>query len=87
MEAAGSSCANFRSTERYASPAEALAIGRDGAALDRCRHARSRAPVPADHRLPRSRRDLAKLAVAIEHDLVRTVIPSPTKEVASLVTA
>jgi hypothetical protein len=27
------------------------------------------------------------LAGAIEHDLVRTVIPSPTKEVASLVTA
>ena len=83
MGAAGSSCANFGSTERYASPAEALAIGRDGAALDRCRHARSRAPVPRII----GYRDLAKLAVAIEHDLVRTVIPSPTKEVASLVTA
>ncbi len=32
-------------------------------------------------------RDLAKLAVAIEHDLARTTVPTPTKEVASLVTA
>jgi transposase-like protein len=32
-------------------------------------------------------RDLAKLAIAIERDLARTTIPSPTKEVASLVTA
>jgi hypothetical protein len=40
--------------------------------------------VPADHR---GYRDLAQLAVAIGHDLVRTVIPSPTKEVASLATA
>ena len=32
-------------------------------------------------------RDLAKLAVAIERDLARTTIPTPTKEVATLVTA
>lgn len=32
-------------------------------------------------------RDLAKLAVAIEHDLGRTTVPSPTQEAAILVTA
>jgi putative transposase len=32
-------------------------------------------------------RDLAKLAIAIERDLARTTVPSPTKKVASLVTA
>ena len=32
-------------------------------------------------------RDLAKLAVAIERDLSRTTVPSPTEEVAILVTA
>jgi putative transposase len=32
-------------------------------------------------------RDLAKLAVAIERELARTTIPTPTKEVATLVTA
>ena len=32
-------------------------------------------------------RDLAKLAVAIERDLARTTVPSPTEEVAILVTA
>ncbi len=32
-------------------------------------------------------RDLAKLAVAIEHDLARTTGPSPTEEAAILVTA
>jgi len=32
-------------------------------------------------------RDLAKLAIAIERDLARTTVPSPTKEVASLATA
>jgi len=32
-------------------------------------------------------RDLARLAVAIEHDLARTTIPTPIKEVATLVTA
>jgi len=32
-------------------------------------------------------RDLATLAIAIERDLARTTVPSPTKEVASLVTA
>jgi hypothetical protein len=31
-------------------------------------------------------RDLAKLAVAIEHDLARTTVPSPTEEAAILVT-
>jgi putative transposase len=31
--------------------------------------------------------DLAKLAVAIEHDLARTTIPPATEEVAILVTA
>src|SRR4051794_17961214 len=34
---------------------QALAIGRHGAALDRCRDARGRAPVPAHHRLHRPR--------------------------------
>jgi site-specific DNA recombinase len=34
---------------------ETLVIGRDGAALDRRRHARSRTPVSEDHRLPRPR--------------------------------
>ena len=32
-------------------------------------------------------RDLAKLAVAIKHDLARTTVPSPTEEAAILVTA
>ena len=32
-------------------------------------------------------RDLAKLAVAIEHDLARTTVASPTQEAAILVTA
>jgi putative transposase len=32
-------------------------------------------------------RDLAKLAVAIERDLTRTTLPSPTQEAATLVTA
>ena len=32
-------------------------------------------------------RDLAKLALAIEHDLARTTVPSPTEEAAILVTA
>jgi putative transposase len=32
-------------------------------------------------------RDLAKLAVAIEHDLGRTTVPSPTQEAAILVSA
>ena len=32
-------------------------------------------------------RDLAKLAVAIEHDLARTTVPSATEEAAILVTA
>jgi hypothetical protein len=32
-------------------------------------------------------RDLAKLAVAIERDLARTTVPSPTEEAATLVTA
>ena len=32
-------------------------------------------------------RDLAKLAVAIEHDLARTTVPSPTQEAAILVSA
>ena len=32
-------------------------------------------------------RDLAKLAVAIERDLARTTVPSPTEEAAILVTA
>ncbi len=32
-------------------------------------------------------RDLAKLAIAIEHDLARSTVPSPTKEVASPVPA
>lgn len=32
-------------------------------------------------------RDLAKLAVAFERDLARTTHPSPTDEVATLVTA
>jgi putative transposase len=32
-------------------------------------------------------RDLATLAIAIEHDLARTTVPSPTKEAAILVTA
>ena len=32
-------------------------------------------------------RDLAKLAVAIEHDLARTTVPPPTEEAATLVTA
>ena len=32
-------------------------------------------------------RDLAKLAVAIERDLARTTIPSPTEEAAILITA
>ncbi len=31
--------------------------------------------------------DLAKLALAIERDLARTTIPSPTEETATLVTA
>ena len=31
--------------------------------------------------------DLATLAIAIEHDLARTTIPSPTKEAATLITA
>ena len=34
---------------------EALVVGRDGAALDRRRHARSRTAVSEDHRLPRPR--------------------------------
>jgi transposase-like protein len=34
---------------------EALVLGRDGAALDRRRHARSRTAVSTDHRLPRPR--------------------------------
>jgi putative transposase len=32
-------------------------------------------------------RELATLAVAIEHDLARTTVPSPTQETATLVTA
>jgi hypothetical protein len=32
-------------------------------------------------------RDLAKLALAIEHDLARTTLPSPTKETTILVNA
>ncbi len=32
-------------------------------------------------------RDLATLAVAIEHDLARTTLPSPTEEAAILVPA
>ena len=32
-------------------------------------------------------RDLAKLALAIEHDLARTTVPSPTKETNILVNA
>ena len=32
-------------------------------------------------------RDLAKLALAIEHDLARTTTPHPTREAATLVTA
>jgi hypothetical protein len=31
-------------------------------------------------------RDLAKLAAAIEHDLARTTVPSPTEEVVIVVT-
>jgi len=31
-------------------------------------------------------RDLAKLAVAIGHDLARTTVPSPTEEVATFLT-
>src|SRR5439155_12238637 len=34
---------------------EALDVGRDGAPLDRRRHARSRTAIPKDHRLPRPR--------------------------------
>jgi putative transposase len=32
-------------------------------------------------------RDLAKLAIAVEHDLAPATTPSPTEEVATLVTA
>ena len=34
---------------------QALELGRDGPALDGRRHARSRTPIPPDHRLPRAR--------------------------------
>jgi hypothetical protein len=61
---------------------EALVVRRDGAALDRRRHARSRTAVSEDHRL----RDLATLVIAIERDHDRRrharAAPGPTEETA-----
>ena len=53
---------------------QALAIRRDGPALDRRRHARSRTPVPQDHRLPRPRQ--------ARHRVEKELQPQPTTEVA-----
>ena len=56
----------------HAPQREALAIGRDGAALDGGRDARGRAPVPQDHRLPRPRQ-------ARHGDRARSRSPPPSR--------
>jgi hypothetical protein len=62
---------------------QALAVGRHGPALDRRRHARGGAPVPAHHRLRRS----AKLVTAIERELDQSTGPTPTEEAVTVATA